>query len=265
MNRLVKVVIPIYTNNLKEYERMSLRSIYDVLGQHPLVVIKPDSLDLSELLQEFPKLQIECFEDGYFDSISSYNRLMMSKQFYARFSDVAYILIAQLDAFIFRDELVYWCEKGYDYIGGPWLVRPVYRFPLLRFTSWLKRKYCELFNRPNSQQNHYKVGNGGLSLRRVASHLKAVDQLQGVVEHYLAQKRDHVFNEDVFFSVEVNKQGMNFSYPHYMEALKFSFDKYPGLCYELNEKELPMGCHSWYKRRMKGFWLPIILENKILN
>lgn len=51
---------------------------------------------------------------------------------------------------------------------------------------------------------------------------------------------------------------MNFTYPDYMEALQFSFDKYPSLCYKLNNNQLPFGCHSWYKRRMKDFWFPII-------
>ncbi|MFR6542216.1 MAG: DUF5672 family protein [Butyricimonas virosa] len=28
-----------------------------------------------------------------------------------------------IDAFVFRDELTYWCTLNYDYIGAPWLCK----------------------------------------------------------------------------------------------------------------------------------------------
>ena len=31
------------------------------------------------------------------------------------------MLIYQLDAYVFKDELLNWANKGYDYIGAPWL------------------------------------------------------------------------------------------------------------------------------------------------
>lgn len=254
----VKVLIPIYKTTLNRLERMSLQQAYRVLQDYPLVAVKPRGLDLSPLLKEFPRLETEDFDDGYFKGISGYNRLMMSAEFYSRFADVRYVLIYQLDAYVFRDELQLWCGKGYDYVGAPWLVRPLYKFPLFVFTSWLKRKYCEVFHRPNSQQSNFKVGNGGFSLRKVESHLEAVTRLKSVVEHYLAHPGNHIFNEDVFFAVEVNRQGMHFSYPDYREALEFSFDKYPALCYEWNGRRLPFGCHGWYKRKMKKFWFAML-------
>lgn len=261
MDVLVKVVVPVYTTALNEYEKISLDRLYSVLGRYPIVVVKPRSLDISELQSRYPKLSEESFDDGYFRSVGDYNRLMLSAGFYERFSDCRYILICQLDAYVFRDELAGWCEAGYDYIGAPWLVRPVYRFPLLRLTSFIKKQYCSLLNKPNGQVTNFKVGNGGFSLRRVESHLKAVRALGPVIERYLSV-RHHVFNEDVFFAVEVNRQGMGFAYPDYMEALRFGFDKYPALCYKLNGNRLPFGCHSWYKRKMKSFWFPVILKDR---
>ncbi len=108
----------------------------------------------------------------------------------------------------------------------------------------------------------WRVGNGGLSLRRVASHLDVVTRLSDVVDDFLKHPRNHLYNEDVFFSTEVNLHGLNFRYPKWEEALKFAFDKYPALCFKLNGNELPMGCHSWYKKRMRRFWFPIILLSK---
>ena len=126
---LVKVVIPIYQASLSQQERKSLSQAYKILRMYPLVVIKPNHLDLSELVTEFPKLSFISFADSYFKGISGYNRLMLAKEFYESFLDCTYILIYQLDAYVFRDELREWCNKGYDYIGAPWLQRPVYKLP----------------------------------------------------------------------------------------------------------------------------------------
>jgi hypothetical protein len=256
---LVRVIIPIYTARLTAYERLSLAQAYRVLSAYPLVIVTPAGLDVGALLHEFPRLTVETFDADYFRSVSSYNRLMLSTEFYQRFAEARYILIHQLDAYLFRDELAEWCRKDYDYIGAPWLVRPMYRFPLFVFTSWLKRQYCTLFGVPNSQVTHFKVGNGGLSLRKVSAHLRCTTELQPVIRQYLSHKKNHIFNEDVFFSVEVNRHGMGFRYPDYHEALLFSFDKYPALCYRLTGGKLPFGCHGWYKRKMKKFWFPRIL------
>ncbi|MEG0602085.1 MAG: DUF5672 family protein [Mucinivorans sp.] len=258
MENLVKVIIPIYSATISPLEKLSLERAYVVLGRYRIVVVKPRSLDLQFLLSEFPALTFESFDDSYFVSIRGYNRLMMTGEFYQRFLDCKYILICQLDTYIFSDRLGEWCATDYDYIGAPWLVRPVYRFPLFVFTSWLKKKYCTLLDRPNSQITNFKVGNGGLSLRKVSSHLQATIALSEVVEKFLSYGKNHIFNEDVFFSIEVNKHGLGFKYPDYMEALQFSFDKYPALCYRLNDNRLPFGCHSWYKKKMKSFWFPII-------
>lgn len=251
----VKVIIPIYTTKINSFEEISLQRVCQILHSYPLVVIKPQLLDLSPILEKYPALTIENFADDYFRSIAGYNRLMLSEEFYRRFEDNEYILICQLDAYIFRDELTEWCEKGYDYIGAPWLVRPIYRsFPM--------KQYRWLFRSAATRATDFKVGNGGLSLRKVSSHLKAVQQLKDVIEDFLRHTKNHVFNEDVFFAVEVNRHGLNFSYPSYTEALKFSFDKYPELCYKLNHEQLPFGCHSWFKKKMFKFWSKIIKSNQ---
>lgn len=255
---LVKIIIPIYRPILKQLEEVSLRQVCHILKDYPLTIIKPASLDITAIRTQYPQLLFEEFDDKYFHDISGYNHLMMSEEFYRRFLDYKYILIYQLDAYVFKDELTEWCNKGYDYIGAPWLVRSIYQFPLLRLTSWIKKQFCGIFRLPNSQVTNFRVGNGGLSLRKVSSHLRAVSQMHETISYFLEHPGNHLFNEDVFFSIEVNKHGMAFTYPDYIEALQFSFDKYPALCYKLNNCQLPLGCHSWYKKRMRKFWYPII-------
>ena len=116
---LVKVIVPVYQERLEQYEWISLRQNRQVLKAYPFVFIRPMGLDISQLLKEFPGCQEEAFDDEYFRNIAGYNRLMMSADFYRRFRDSDYLLICQLDVFVFRDELLDWCNEGYDYIGAP--------------------------------------------------------------------------------------------------------------------------------------------------
>ena len=251
---LVKVVIPIYKNTFSKMEMRSLTQAYEVLHSYPLVVIKPFSLNLSELQVEFPKLIVTSFDDNYFKGISGYNHLMLTSEFYERFLDSQYILIYQLDAFVFHDELSDWCNKGYDYIGAPWLQKPVYRLPIIAIIMSLIHRYQKSTGKPSKQDLYNKIGNGGLSLRKVASHYRVTQEQVDLIRFYLSQKRHHLYNEDVFWATEAD----GFIYPEVKEALRFAFDKYPRYCYKLNNHQLPFGCHSWYKRKMKKFWKPII-------
>ena len=190
--------------------------------------------------------------------VGSTSKLMMSEAFYSRFIEFDYILVTQLDTYIFRDELLYWCQKGYDYIGAPWIPSIYHRLPVSKLTASIKAKYCEIFNIPNSHDIHYNVGNGGLSLRKVSSHLRAVTDLPDVINYFINHKRNSMFHEDVFFSLEVNKHGSNFKYPDFKEALNFSFDIHPKICFKMNGEKLPFGCHGWHKIRMQKFWKQII-------
>ena len=179
---LVKVVIPIYQASLSQQERKSLSQAYKILRMYPLVVIKPNHLDLSELVTEFPKLSFISFADSYFKGISGYNRLMLAKEFYESFLDCTYILIYQLDAYVFRDELREWCNKGYDYIGAPWLQRPVYKLPVISGIMHLIHSYHKFRGKPSKQDLYGKIGNGGLSLRKVASHYRNMRQRTSLLQ-----------------------------------------------------------------------------------
>ncbi|MDR0972768.1 MAG: hypothetical protein LBM61_02120 [Prevotellaceae bacterium] len=251
---MTAVLIPVYKSALSALERKSLLQAYDVLARYDLIVVKPASLDLSAWTEEFPRLQFFDFPDEYFRSIGDYNRLLLSAAFYQRFRTYEYVLIYQLDAWVFRDELAEWCARGFDYIGAPWLQKPIYRWPLVRsYMQWLHKRKLQT-GKPSKQSLYNRVGNGGLSLRRVESHLRAVLNYQSRIAWFLAQPRSHFYNEDVFWATEVPE----FIYPSPEEALRFSFDKYPAYCYQLTGGRLPFGCHSWYKRKMRKFWQPII-------
>ena len=55
-------------------------------------------------------------DDKYFNSafVKAYKDTL-----YSRFEKYEYMLIYQLDAFVFSDRLMEFVEAGYDYIGAP--------------------------------------------------------------------------------------------------------------------------------------------------
>lgn len=259
MMKQAKIVIPIYQDHFSEYDLISFERCYKIHPNHPIVIVKPEGLDLSWLHNKYPNLEEESFSKSFFKSIEGYNQLMLAPEFYQRFLDVEYILIYQLDAFVFEDQLNEWCNKGYDYIGAPWLLKPKYQhFPHCILFK-LKTLLCFLQGKPNRQILYSKVGNGGLSLRRTETFYRIAKEDRKTIEYYLSMKKKiHWYNEDVYWALEAKKKDSSFNLPDFKEALKFSFDLSPELCYEMNEYKLPYGCHAWTKGKMNLFWEPMI-------
>lgn len=264
----VVITIPVYKKEPSNLEVLSFKQVLKVLKKYDIVVFTHASLDLrvyynlaNEVGKSFMKV---IFDEEYFKSIAGYNRLMLSVDFYKCFSDYKYLLIYQLDAFVFRDELEYWCDKGYDYVGAPFfksLKDDIYGTKMLG------------------------VGNGGFSLRRIdyckkvlslyrnkvlVSPLayfykdKFINALIRIPWRLMGRKNtlqwfmDNV-NEDFIFSWCISNSSYSASLPSCDEALHFAFEVNPKYCYELTNGILPFGCHAFAKYEYDSFWKPIIL------
>jgi len=244
------------------HEKISLRQCLNILSEHDIIVVKPKSLELCNYEVDFDK--VVSFDDMYFKDIQGYNRLMLSASFYETFIDYAYILIYQLDAFVFKDDLLEWCDKGFDYIGAPWL----------RYTKY-PDKFKELKNKslrylniklnlkqsktgfPTALQFENKVGNGGFSLRRTSKFLEICIKEQPTIDFYNS-KDEHYYNEDVFFSIEVNRKGKQLNIPDYKQAAHFAIENNYKHGFQITQGALPFGCHAW--DRYLEFWQPIFIR-----
>ena len=260
------VVIPVYKNKLTHTEGISLIRCCEELSNNKIVFVSPSFLDFSEyhlLINRFNiDIDVEYFEDSYFSGIESYNKLMLSKQFYERFSAYEYMLIYQLDAYVFKgDELEDWCEKGYDYIGAPIVGHHL----------------------DTSFSMNMRVGNGGLSLRKVSVFVDAFDFKNKLLNSTEVLKRFEVYkkfwtriplfffmilgfhnslsyfaqhwkyNEDDFWSGFLDNTNYSLKKPDPIEALEFAFERFPKECYKITNK-LPFGCHAWEKYEFLDFW-----------
>lgn len=253
----VVVVVPVYRPELTVWERASLRQTVRVLQEnYPVELLVPCGMDCSAIRREVSGLPVREVSDewlGRRNGIAGYNRMMLSAGFYELFRDYEYLLICHTDAWIFRDELGDWCRRGYDCVAAPWLRRPLYDLPLVKqYMQWrerMKRRRGEA----SRQVLYGRVGNGGLSLRRVEAFRRACATYRTEAESYLADPC-HLRNEDVFWAVVPRE----FRYPAPDEALRFSIDTHPAYALRRLGGDLPFGCHSWTKRRMRRAWRGII-------
>ncbi len=250
----VIIVIPIYTTQLSKEEHASLQQCFEVLSDYPKCFVVPQSLSIDSLIKHYPAEQIISFPDCYFQGIAGYNRLMMSPLFYEAFTDWEYILIYQTDAWVFTDRLTEWCNRDYDYIAAPWIPKPKYNQLYYRLFNKIKRYFNRLTGASDYSQLYYRVGNGGLSLRHTQHFAQIAHSMSTEIDRYLSHPGTDFYNEDVFWSIEVNRKKNQLRIPNWKEAIQFSFDKNPHTCFLLNNNQLPFGCHGWSKPKMLPFW-----------
>jgi hypothetical protein len=264
----IATVTPVYRKALTPDEQISLHHLQHFLSQYENIAIVPDGLCVT-----LPGFHIKRFPSRCFESVATYNRLLLTPTFYQAFSDYDYILIYQPDCLVFSTDLKYWCDTGYDYIGAPW------------FTGYADRH--------SPQSPLWAVGNGGFSLRKVSSFLKVFDSEKKWIHpegwwrygyalkswrsrvanrlKYILKKMaytDDVFgylkivisNEDAFWGMDASHFEPDFRVAPLDVALSFAFEKDPRHCFESNGRRLPFGCHAWAKWD-KAFWQPYLISS----
>jgi hypothetical protein len=268
------VTIMAYEPSPSVLEQASYRQCVTVLRDHPLFLVCPESLNAEWYIDSAAEIgaRIACerFDDTFFSGVAAYNNLVKALFFYERFATHEYILIYQLDAWVFRDELLFWCGKGFDCIGAPWYSDGGELLP--------------------------EAGNGGFSLRKVASFLRL---LSGELEKNCSWRYDYVWSElhklpslrqwriwgqaiatlarcRISPSRYVRQETENedlvfhrvFSFIHPMriasatDALGFSFERFPEDSFQKNNEKLPFGCHAFAKYNPMFWlhWIPVLRQ-----
>ncbi len=221
--------VPVYKAIPSQTEALSLMQLKALQVQN-VTLVCPSGLNLSAYLKLWPELKVEYFDPKHFLSVQTYNDLVISPDFYTPFAqDYEYLLIYQLDAFLLSNSIEAFCDLAYDYYGAPWITGfPQYHF---LFNRWPIRL--------NSRRFH--VGNGGLSLRKIASSLDLLKRTAGHVSKTF-------FMEDAFFGYWGSLDPDFHACPP-LVAAKFSLEMEPEYWIEKTGR-LPMGFHGfeiWHK------------------
>jgi len=258
----VVVVIPIYKKNLTLAEVSSLDQALRIFQARDVRFVTYRDLDLSEYRNVLKKhdcnWDVVYFDKKWFSRLRSYSQMLMRDFFYEAFSSYSFLQIYQLDAWVFRDELDLWCERGFSFIGAPFLDR---------------EPYC--------------VGNGGFSLRRVSDcrrilslghelnqnvplvnprlqddwrrlnwkgRIMVIARRFGLCRSYRYFLEKSTIDEDAFWGTMAPNLHAGFSVPNVDVAARYSYDANPRLANQIAKGILPFGCHGWEKWD-KAFWM----------
>ena len=256
MTSTVAVITPVFREHFSPDEQLSLSFLRQHLGRHRRIIIAPEGLHVSGL----DDFHIVRFPSRFFQSVQGYTALMLSRRFYRTLAEFEFLLVYQLDALVFRDELEAWCAAGYDYVGAPIEIG----------THW-----GEQFGL-----------NGGFSLRRIEAFLRVLTgrgkgSVARTAERMIFMQRNaslrackrvllelhqaRILNalpifvrksgypEDLIWSEIAPLLDPTFRVAPAVVAQRFAFETRPSHYFEETGRVLPFGCHAW-KKWDPSFW-----------
>jgi hypothetical protein len=265
----VAVVVPVSNRvELTPSERVSLHHLRRHLDHYDKYLVAPEGLPLA--LDGF---LIKRFPVSFFGSADNYKRMVLSRGFYEAFADYEYMLTYHLDALVFSDDLIKWCDRGYDLVGPPWVAHPdspthgtIYEGKIGNTGFCLKKvqTFLDLFGSTKLAPGQLQRWRRGLGhqIRTGGWHnpLNLLKVLDPRANGITADVADWKWSEERFLLARATHYLPEFRTPSVQEALEFAFEVVPKYCYELNQDRLPFGCHAWERYDPK-FWEPFVMRH----
>lgn len=237
-----------HTGILTPSQQFSLEVCCTLLKEYPIYLFFPDQCDLGNFQPWANQIEVVRIKPQFFRSIHHYNQFKLSPNWLEQVKPAKYALTYELDALVFTSDLCAWAAKGYSYIGAPW--------------------YLPEHNRAQ----YMGIGNSGLSLRHVNTHLEIARNLshwhhmvsrfgfKGLKLYlsyryflglYPTASRKTPLNEDRFLCDELHPL-WGISHPSIETAMQFSIETFaPGFDYGIHQ--WPFGCHAWEKYN-RPYW-----------
>jgi hypothetical protein len=201
---------------------------------------------------------VDYIPSNWQSSYQNFNRLKILPFLYRRYSQFEFILFYELDAFVFRDELIEWCNEGWDFVGAPWF---------------------EGYHLAMPDARPCGAGNGGFSLRRTSAMLRASrtwryqQPASEVLQEWRQGKRslksaigaftfrnnffapfnNYMGQEDIFWCQVAARRFPAFRLAPHEVASRFSFEVNPSRLFREFGERLPFGCHKWMFFELQ-FW-----------
>ena len=117
------ILIPLYKFNLDDYEILSLNQLIKVCGnKYDIITVTYNEFDLAEFNKKY-NINIKCkivYDKTFFENVTGYNIIMLKSDLYKILynNGYDYTFLYQLDGFIFYDDIEYYMNIGYNYIGS---------------------------------------------------------------------------------------------------------------------------------------------------
>lgn len=230
------IIIPVYyedPNKLDKFSINSLMSNLEDIDEYDIHYVHPKGMDTSKWKSLTTKGRIvvfDSFNKDYFLSTLSYSNLLMKYDFWKVYEKYEYALLYQLDGYCIGGKLSAYIDMGYDYIGGPIVANNA-------------RWQCVPC-----------VGNGGVSLRKVATMIETTDPNGDfLIENAEDIKKYNEMNGNMYFTYEdlyfaqLVPMLWEFKKPTIETAGAFSYDMNADVVYDMLNHKLPMFIHAFDK------------------
>jgi hypothetical protein len=253
------VVVPVHRQQPTPDEQFGLQRCGQVLGHHPIRIVHPEGLNLELYKDLLPTAKPLPVPVAWMASIRAYNRMMINPAFYQKFDHFSHVLVHEPDALAISDQLFYWCEQPFDYIGAPWFEgfqsaasdAPIIGvgnsgFSLINIRAirlfldsnrrWISRMiiakdlFRKILRRPSRYPLNFLIEAFGSSGLLGGAHRLVDDQC------------------DLFLTLHASSSTPTlFRVADAHSALRFSWEVNPSRCSELCNNHLPFGIHAWAK------------------
>ena len=182
------IIIPIYKESPGLLDKLSLESLSKNLkdfSDYEVYFIYPENLGTAQWKRYVDHdVILRPFPYDYFLSTLSYSNLLESYEFWNTFKEHEYALIYQTDGYCIGGSLKEYIDMNYDYIGAPIIAQNA---------RW--------FNVP-------AVGNGGVSLRKIATMIEVTDPTgefirdnkEDIAKHNRMNSNMYSIYEDLYFA-----------------------------------------------------------------
>ncbi|MBF0409926.1 MAG: hypothetical protein HQM10_21465 [Candidatus Riflebacteria bacterium] len=229
-NKLI-VVVPLHNrpafNLLEQY---SVDNLIKKANTRKILFLAANSMNKTYYSNRYPEVELLSFEDNFFESNNSSNKLFLNKQFYKLFESYDFMLVHHPDAFLVQDDLDDWMIQNIDYIGAPIPEGVEVRVKIGKF----------FFG--NGLTVKAFVGNGGFSLRHINKSISLMEEFAEIHEKWLLNSG----REDLFFSI-AGLLSSNYCIPNQLVASRFSLELEGEKYFNFNDCKLPTGFHGWWK------------------
>lgn len=241
----VVILIPLYKSTFNLLEQFSIDYLVGKKTVRKLVFIAPEGLNRDYYHSRYKEIEFVTFENRFFESVIGYNHLLLDVEFYKKFANYNYMLIHQPDALLLQDNLDYWMERQFDYIGAPWPNGVEMNINVGKFRS------------VNGVNLKAYVGNGGFSLRSIKGSIVLLNEFSEIKDYWIKNGN----REDHFFAFMGMLSG-SYKIPNQMVASQFSLEVEPEKYFTMNDEKVPTGCHAWWKHDLE-FWKKIIIRSNL--
>lgn len=193
MKELVTVIIPILEPQINPTEEKLLHHALRILSGYPVIFVAGEGADLSIVREHAEHIDIIHFPKRFFESRQHLGQLLLMTDFYDRFNWCDFLLIHELNSWVVKDELHYWCKQGYDYLkAGPALPDPGF----LKRISGLSDEEKQLYGAGYADNGLYLC-----HIERITATLKG----KRSVAHQYRHNANLRNADSVFWDLEANR------------------------------------------------------------